>query len=115
MFEINFNDCGEDIIISFITTVPFNYENEIIYGDLFTCKVSELDCDSIPVERGSPAEGDVIKILDKWIESNFSGNEVDKLLNSLFPRMDSNTATNICLLRFIKALKNRHDYYKNKP
>ena len=103
---------NDEWIVSFVATVPYDGENPMIYGDLFLCRILDIDADSIPISKGTPEEEQIIIKLEQWVRNNYADEEVKRLKNGLFSRMTVEMSMAIDILCFISALRNRHEMSK---
>ena len=104
-----FRDDDATWAVSFVATVPHGTEAEILYGDLFNCRLSEIGFDAEPVPIGSLVESEIIGKLQSWADSQKSKEQQETLEFGKFPSMTKEMVKWRTLLWFIRALCTRRN------
>ena len=108
-----FRDGDAEWAVSFVATVPHGTEAEQLYGDLFECRLREIDFPAVPVPVGSMAEHAIIDKLQSWADSQKSREQQHALEFGKYPRMDVDMVKWRSMLWFIRALRTRGSRTEN--
>jgi hypothetical protein len=104
-----FQDGDSESVVSFIPTVPHGAEAEVLYGDLFACRVRDISYESVPVPVGSDEELAIIETLQGFVAAHKAREQQDILRCGKFPKMDGEMVGWQSMLWFISALKARRE------
>jgi hypothetical protein len=105
--EYVFQADSEEWSVAFIPTVPHGSEADVLHGDLFECRIRDIDYETTPVVVGSAAERSIIDRLQAFADAHKSRDEQRSLRDGKFPRMSGEIVGWKKLLWFISALNRR--------
>jgi hypothetical protein len=108
---------GEQRAMSFVATVPHGCASPSIFGDLFDCRLEDIDYETVPVARGSQREAGIISRLRAYAATAMTPDEQNTLRHGKFPSMTRIMVNHRTILWLIDALeeRSRRDDAKLEP
>ena len=98
---------GEQWAMSFVATVPHGCASPCIFGDLFDCRLNDIEYETIPVTRGSQREAGMISRLREYADTCMTPDEQNTLRHGKFPSMRGAMVNHRTILWLIDALEKR--------